>query len=470
MVFKTIDGGTTSTRMVIDRYGKVGIGTTSPLGHLDINTETAEATSVYINGEASQDKLLLIRHYGNSEQAGALAYAGFIGSVVDNVLTLGHYNSSGSEVQVLNITEGGNVGIGTASPSNILHLRATTPQMYIQSNDGQDCSIIFGDASDASRGQIKYTSSDEMLFFTNNLVEAMRIDSSGNLLMQSGNLLNFNNSSDANYGRIYADSEGLNFDTVASRHTRFHTAGSEKMRIDTSGNLGIGTASPNKKLHIKDTASSNSLVTMKVENSLGNAEFGTQSNYARILCNGTLLHAHTGSVHYHYIGGSAVMALTVTGLGIGNTVPAYRLDVTGDARISSGSLGVGVNPNSTDGRGDFSNDVVAYSTSDKRLKENIKPLDSALDKVLQISGVEFDWKELTEEEKKTIHGNQGHDVGVIAQEIEEVLPEVVTTRDSGYKAVKYEKIVPLLIEAIKELKQEINELKNSNFEYNIVKE
>jgi hypothetical protein len=50
-------------------------------------------------------------------------------------------------------------------------------------------------------------------------------------------------------------------------------------------------------------------------------------------------------------------------------------------------------------------------------------------------------------------------VGVIAQEIEEVLPEVVTTRDNGYKAVKYEKIVPLLIEAIKEQSKQINELK-----------
>jgi hypothetical protein len=130
---------------------------------------------------------------------------------------------------------------------------------------------------------------------------------------------------------------------------------------------------------------------------------------------------------------------------------------TANVRINS-SLGVNVNASGTAGRADFANDVVAYSTSDKRLKENIKPLDSALDKVLQISGVEFDWKELTEEEKKTIHGNEGHDVGVIAQEIEEVLPEVVTERDTGYKAVKYEKIVPLLIEAIKEQQKQINKL------------
>ena len=126
--------------------------------------------------------------------------------------------------------------------------------------------------------------------------------------------------------------------------------------------------------------------------------------------------------------------------------------------VTLDQLGVNVSCNGTDGRIDAGNDIVAFSSSDKRLKENIKPLDNALDKVSKISGVEFDWKPLTKEEK-TIHGNEGHDVGVIAQEIEEVLPEVVQTRDTGYKAVKYEKIVPLLIEAIKELKEEIEELK-----------
>jgi hypothetical protein len=60
---------------------------------------------------------------------------------------------------------------------------------------------------------------------------------------------------------------------------------------------------------------------------------------------------------------------------------------------------------------------------------------------------------------KGIHENEGHDIGVIAQEIEKVLPEVVETRLNGYKAVKYEKIVALLIEAIKQLKSEIDILK-----------
>ena len=128
--------------------------------------------------------------------------------------------------------------------------------------------------------------------------------------------------------------------------------------------------------------------------------------------------------------------------------------------IISGSLTVGgstaLHPTSPilDGRIDAKNDVVAFSTSDKRLKDNITPIDSALDKVSKIQGIEFDWIPAP-----GVHGNEGHDVGVLAQEVEAVLPEVVTTRDNGYKAVKYEKIVPLLIESIKELKAEIEELK-----------
>ena len=131
---------------------------------------------------------------------------------------------------------------------------------------------------------------------------------------------------------------------------------------------------------------------------------------------------------------------------------------TGDIKIEE-SVGIGVAANGTTGRLDCSNDVVAFSSSDRRWKENIIRIENPLDKISKIGGYTFDWKELTEEEKQTQHGNSGHDVGVIAQEIQEVLPEVVKERDNGYLAVDYEKIVPLLIESIKELKQEVDDIK-----------
>ena len=90
-------------------------------------------------------------------------------------------------------------------------------------------------------------------------------------------------------------------------------------------------------------------------------------------------------------------------------------------------------------------DVIAYSTSDKNLKDNIKNIEEPLSKIQKINGVTFDWNT---DKQETYSGS---DIGVLAQEIEEILPEAVTTREDGYMAVKYEKIIPLLIESVKQL-------------------
>ena len=119
---------------------------------------------------------------------------------------------------------------------------------------------------------------------------------------------------------------------------------------------------------------------------------------------------------------------------------------TGLLTVERLSVGLSASVPSTDGVIHAENDVVAFATSDKRFKENVKPIESALDKLHKINGVRFDWVENEE-----LHPNSGHDVGVIAQELLEVLPEVVTQRSNGYYAVKYEKIIALLIEAIKEI-------------------
>jgi hypothetical protein len=138
---------------------------------------------------------------------------------------------------------------------------------------------------------------------------------------------------------------------------------------------------------------------------------------------------------------------TVTSTAVVNITNATASTTkTTGALVVTGGVGIG---------GDLfvGGDIAAYATSDQRLKDNITPIPNALNKVLLTSGNTFDWNDKSDKE--------GSDVGVIAQEILEVLPEAVTTRDNGYLAVRYEKLVPLLIEAIKELKAEVDELKAS---------
>ena len=97
-------------------------------------------------------------------------------------------------------------------------------------------------------------------------------------------------------------------------------------------------------------------------------------------------------------------------------------------------------------------DIVAYYSSDKQFKDNIKPLEGALDKVKQIRGVEFDWND-----KQDVY--EGHDIGVVAQEVEAVYPDLVHYREhSDSKAVDYVKLNAVLIEAIKELAAKVDEL------------
>ena len=121
-------------------------------------------------------------------------------------------------------------------------------------------------------------------------------------------------------------------------------------------------------------------------------------------------------------------------------------------RLKTTSAGIEVGATVATGNINAYGDITAYYTSDERLKDNITPIPDALDKVMSISGNTFDWNENTKKE--------GSETGVIAQEAEALgLPGISTTRDDGYMSVRYEKLVPLLIEAIKELKNEVDELK-----------
>ena len=184
----------------------------------------------------------------------------------------------------------------------------------------------------------------------------------------------------------------------------------------TIANLPTGTVSGSSQLS-GTTITDLTIINLTTINETASVIFSSGSNRFGDFGNDT--HSFTGSVQ---ISGSQTITgtLTVTG----------AITATGD--------------------------ITAFSASDIRFKENIITIESPIEKIKMISGNTYDWKA----ENKDIHGFEGNDVGVIAQEIEEVLPQLVVTRDNGYKAVKYDKLVALLIEGIKEQQKQIEDLSN----------
>jgi hypothetical protein len=209
----------------------------------------------------------------------------------------------------------------------------------------------------------------------------------------------------------------------------------EFMRITSAGNVGIGTTVPGSKLQVETGVDAN---VMQLKGAAGNTtDFGFDSGGGYIETNGSStgrqklrLQTYNGSAYTQFFIDGAnqrIYTSSNVNVGIGTTAPAYKLDVSGTIRATG--------------------DIIAYS--DARVKENVETLDGALDKVMKMRGVSYN--KIGEQEKK---------VGVIAQEILEVLPEVVSQDETGTYSVAYGNIVSVLIEAIKEQQKQIDELKS----------
>lgn len=122
------------------------------------------------------------------------------------------------------------------------------------------------------------------------------------------------------------------------------------------------------------------------------------------------------------------------------------LSIASNTVLTFGGVNVGSATGATTGQIKASGDIIAFSSSDERLKTQVEIIPDALAKVLALRGVTFNWNEAA-----NAMGLEGKDTGVIAQEVAAVLPEVVATREDGHMAVKYDKMIGLLIEAIKDL-------------------
>jgi len=328
--------------------GNVGIGISSPQGKLHINTESAEATNVYIDGEVSQDKLLRFRHYGNSENAGATAYQGFIGSVIDNVLTLGHYNSSGTEVQVLHLTEAGNVGIGTDSPDAKLHVKGA-----VQNLANQDYGIAAFENTNLEGLTIGYDADGNHSFMYSREVgvssRGLRLNGAIYISSYDGNV-GIGTGTNTLSNKLQVDGvasifDGLRLGSAASGEglIRFGGATANGIGITTGalsspniklfvahgndgGGVGIGTTTPGRKLHVKGemVIEGTTVSTMYARPTSTYASAGFKFLEVSAVTSNS---PYTTEINFSNYGDSNVMTISGDKVGIGQTNPNNTLDV-----------------------------------------------------------------------------------------------------------------------------------------------
>jgi len=204
--------------------------------------------------------------------------------------------------------------------------------------------------------------------------------------------------------------------------------------ISSGGNVGIGTTSPSGLLHVRHNANRYFVYT-----SIGNIEVygpesGNDGNYVRLgasynqlgLYASNTMYFNTSSTGGYVFGQDSSEKVRITGdgnVGIGTTSPSEKLHVIGKILASD--------------------NITAYS--DARIKKNILTIENALEKVKKLRGVSY-----------TRIDNEETNIGVIAQEVREVIPEVVSGSEETQYSIAYGNMVGLLIEAIKELKAQVD--------------
>mgnify|MGYP001167639263 FL=1 len=414
--------GTKSIAMTIDKNQRVGIGTTNPLSPSKLQIEGGDfwlnrnnaPTNIYlrINKRAGQDGGILL--YGNSALDWQILNA-------SGTRDLNFYSYGVSSVVAMIQNSTGRVGIGTTSPSAQLHL-------FNSAASGQPMLQVMSHATAAGS-------------FTNNYMAEFCHAFSG-----------------VNHGMLVKNNE-----TDNARRTLDIADGNGIFATFTNGKLGIGTTNPTKQLHLLRTTGDvrGIMVETSVATSYAEVQVKAASEF-RIGTGGSSTTPNGQFYVYDATAGAHRFDIDANGnVGIGQINPSYKLEVNGTANIVSHltahCLGVGTSAPFANGVIRAAGDIIAYYSSDKNLKDNITKIEKPLEKLEKINGYEFDWND-----KQELY--EGHDVGVVAQEIEEVYPQLVETREDGYKAVKYEKLVPLLIESIKELKKEIDNIKTRSWQ------
>jgi len=395
------------------------------------------------------------------------------------------YDSSGTYTGSFYLNAG-KVGIGTSSPSNTLTLSSGTNdgrqlKLYGTSNNAL---IKFDNADTAQEYSMGLNASSFIVYDDTNSAYRLLLDSSGNIGIGTnspasgvGSPLTLTSTSTgyvglrlngtgsyANDWDLYAsgDGAGLDFFGIYDR-----TNTTYRMVVTNTGNIGIGTSSPNAALDILGATSDQlRLRTTESEeykigrnHSTGLLEFyGTQSGYVgyvfsgvngermRIDSSGNLLWANTGGV-----------SSSQSGIVFNNTTHSY-IQVSGGSDTNFRYRMEFINGNGQVGTITTNGSATAYNTSsDYRLKENVVEMDGAIDRVKLLQPKRFNF---IADADKTVDGFLAHEVqDIVPEAIHGVKDEVDEEGNPVYQGIDQSKLVPLLTKAIQEQQTIIDDLK-----------
>ncbi len=451
----------------------VGIGTSSPTQRVDITGDSIQ--NLRINSSNNRAGLLL-----QSNGSGLVDI--FSPSTSDDL------RIAMSGTQRFTFTAGGRLGIGTTntSPFGTLDIRGSGLQrIYLESTNNQADmhfksngfgGFIIGQntASDFTFWE-NTSAANKMVIKTNGRVgignsapvptEQLHISNSGvvNLRVESTNSLGAGVllSSGTSNSRVYSASQ-------SDADIRFATTGSDRMQITSNGFVGINVLSPKEMLHVSKGS------ILQESNSYPSTDgnwnlIGIDSSLT--LYNGHMANSSSSAVEMG-LGTDVTSTSNVPSINwysdlnpprdmVFNYINTYGGSPTTEIMrlLNDGKVLIGATtpPGSTEIL-QVNGDVYANNIggpSDVKFKKDIKQIDKALEKVSSLEGVQYQWRK---EEFKTRNFPDGVSYGLIAQELEKVIPEIVNTNSDGYKSVNYLELIPFLVQSIKELKGEVESL------------
>jgi hypothetical protein len=464
LLFGTYAGSTPTAKMTILPGGNVGIGTTSPSELVDAyksfngdvvcqisnpNAGTSAAAQFFASNGTNRTQFF---HTGTSYTGpGVLTSAAGLGGLYNATVqglaflaanasgTIKFATGTGNDER-MRITSGGSLLIGDTtqgySPTSqgyLLGVKSNTTQAFISiAKSGQTLDtngMIVG--LDSTAGYIYLRENIDLAFGTNNTTQ-VTIKNNGNVgigttspaqkLEVAGKIRLTDDI------QLWSANPTILWESGALRFYNNSTA-TERMRITAAGDVGIGTTSPAFPLHV--ARSSGDSVIVADSGAAYNSQFRFQE--AGALTAAITFVSSDDSLRF-YNGGDRFTILSNGNVGIGTTSPSYKLHVEGN------TSGISIYA---------SHDIAAFS--DITVKKEVKKIENAIEKVKELNGYTY---VRTDDETGTRRA------GVIAQEVQKVLPEVVSANPDGTLNVAYSNMIALLIEGMKEQQATIERLEN----------